>query len=164
MGVKRFVIALYVEGAWLWSTRRNREYELKTLMSRFAQDVYGTYLFDTPIWLENPVIKDSIERERPLPTKRLFKLEITSRGTSCFKFLFSLSPSPRGLSNTPKLSRFIYHPHPTSPSINRRSVHHLLYPTDTTPRDELRAVSGTRVFPKISRPCTKGTRFPFNFF
>ena len=75
---------------------RGCEYELKTVMSRFAQDVYVTYLFDTPIWLENPVIKDSIERERPLPTKRLFKLEITSRGTSCFKFLFSLSPSPRG--------------------------------------------------------------------
>ena len=28
---------------------RDREYELKTVMSRFAQDVYGTYLFDTSI-------------------------------------------------------------------------------------------------------------------
>ena len=28
---------------------RGCEYELKTVMSLFAQDVYGTYLFDTPI-------------------------------------------------------------------------------------------------------------------
>ena len=28
---------------------RGCEYELKTVMSRFAQDVYDTYLFDTPI-------------------------------------------------------------------------------------------------------------------
>ena len=141
---------------------RDREYELKTLMSRFAQDVYGTYLFDTPIWLEKPVMKDSIERERPLPTKRLFKLEITSRGMSCFNLLSPL-PTPRVVQYTQIESiRLPSPPHP--PSINRRSVHHLLYPTDTTPRDELRAVSGTRVFPKISRPCTKGTCFLFNFF
>ena len=138
----------------------DREYELKTVMSRFAQDVYGTYLFDTPIWLENPVIKDSIERERPLPTKRLFKLEITS----CHVLICSLPSPPRGLSRYTLIESIRLPPPPHPLSINRRSVHHLLYPTDTTPRDELRAVSGTRAFPKISRPCTKGTRFPFNFF
>ena len=140
---------------------RDREYELKTLMSRFAQDVYGTYLFVTSIW-EKPVMKDSIERERPLPTKRLFKLEITSRGMSCFNLLSPL-PTPRVVQYT-LIESIRLPPPPHPPSINRRSMHHLLYPTDTTPRDELRAVSGTRAFPKISRPCTKGTCFLFNFF
>ena len=106
-------------------------------------------------------MKDDIERERPLPTKRLFKLEITSRGMSCFNLLSPL-PTPRVVQCLIESIRLPPPPHP--PSINRRSMHHLLYPTDTIPRDELLAVSGTRAFPKINRPCTKGTCFLFNFF